>query len=129
MISSQDAATAGTIAVRVLIVEDDLATASSLSSVYNSGQTALRSTDSDRPDAALIDVHLPDLSGLVLTQKLREKLGPDVPIIVVSGDTSMETLNSLPYVGATYFLSKPTSGPVVLEKLSQCLGAPPRRAT
>jgi DNA-binding response OmpR family regulator len=137
--TSQDAPITGTIARRVLIVEDDLPTASSLSSilghagydtrVYSSGQTALRSTDSVRPDAALVDIHLPDLSGLVLTQKLREKLGPDVPIIVVSGDTSMETLNSLPYVGATYFLSKPTSGPIVLEKLSQCLGTTTRDET
>ena len=43
----------------------------------------------------MVDIHLPDLSGLVVTQKLRQQLGAAIPIIILSGDTSMETLNSL----------------------------------
>jgi DNA-binding response OmpR family regulator len=71
--------------------------------------------------AAILDIHLPDLHGLVLSSKLRELLGPTVPIIVVSGDTSMENLRSLPHVGATYFFPKPLNPAKLLERLRECL--------
>jgi DNA-binding response OmpR family regulator len=66
--------------------------------------------------AAVVDIHLPDLSGLVVSQKLREILGPDTPIIVLSGDTSM------PHVGATYFFSKPVNAGYLLERLRAWAG-------
>jgi DNA-binding response OmpR family regulator len=124
---------------RVLIVEDDPGTARSLSSIlrragylptvcYN-GTEALRSAGHLAPAAAMVDIHLPDLSGLVITQKLRAQLGPRVPIIVVSGDTSMETLNSLAHVGATYFLSKPTAPAVLLQMLNDCIVDASRKAS
>ena len=65
---------------------------------------------------AVVDIHLPDMNGLVVSQKFRERLGPHAPIIVLSGDTSMETLNSLPHVGATYFFSKPVNSGQLLER-------------
>ena len=123
---------------RVLIVEDDPGTAHSLASILNragyqttvcyNGTQALRSAGDVSPAAAMVDIHLPDLNGLVITQKLRAQLGPRVPIIIVSGDTSMETLNSLSHVGATYFLSKPTNASVLLQMLGDCIVDASRRA-
>lgn len=117
---------------QILIVEDDPSTARSVAkivegagyaaTVCHSGHAALRTAAHLAPSAAIVDIHLPDLSGLILTQKLRERLGPDVPILIVSGDTSMETLNSLSHVGASYFLSKPTSASVLLQMLGDCIG-------
>ena len=88
---------------------------------FTSGLAALRYAEGDRPAAALIDIHLPDISGLVLTRRLRERLGNDVPLIVLSGDTSMETLNSLPHVGATYFFPKPLQTYQLIERLKEWL--------
>src|SRR4051794_39926955 len=76
--------------------------------------------------AAILDIHLPDLHGLVLSSKLRELLGPAVPIIVVSGDTSMENLRSLPHVGATYFFPKPLNPTKLLERLRECVTTIPQ---
>jgi DNA-binding response OmpR family regulator len=67
--------------------------------------------------AAVIDVHLPDINGLVLARQLRDRFGPAIPIIVVSGDTSMETINSLSHIGATYFFSKPISAAQLVAQL------------
>ena len=86
---------------------------------FTSGLAALRYVDGDRPAAALIDIHLPDINGLILTQRLRERLGPDLPLIILSGDTSMETLNSLPHVGATYFFPKPLQTNQLLARLKE----------
>src|SRR4051812_28321289 len=71
------------------------------------------------PCAAVVDIHLPDISGLVLAQKLRSRFGPSTPIVVVSGDTSMETINSLSHVGATYFFPKPVSAAALVEQLKR----------
>jgi CheY-like chemotaxis protein len=87
----------------------------------HSGSDALAYAEAQPPAAAVVDIHLPDISGLIVAQKLRERLGPAMPIIVVSGDTSMETLNSLSHVGVTYFLSKPLSTSLLLQHLHQLL--------
>jgi DNA-binding response OmpR family regulator len=123
---------------RVLIIDDSEPTARALAALLRRASfdtdVALRGSDgierarSARArgaafDAAVVDIHLPDLSGLIVSQKLRELLGPETPIIVLSGDTSMPTLNSLPHVGATYFFSKPVNANQLLERLKQSHGA------
>lgn len=126
--SSSAAAGAGT---TILIVDDNANVTKALVGLVqragyaavgcHSGTDALNYVHTNRPAAAVVDVHLPDISGLVVAQKMRDLLGPEMPIIVVSGDTSMETLNSLSHVGATYFFSKPLSSASLLEHLKTLL--------
>ena len=116
-------------APRILIVDDSPATASALSAllrradfqtaVAHRGFEGIEQARAGSFAAAVVDIHLPDLSGLVVSQKLREILGPGTPIIVLSGDTSMTTLNSLPHVGATYFFSKPVNASLLLQRLRE----------
>jgi DNA-binding response OmpR family regulator len=120
----------------VLIVEDNRLIADAMArllrsdgyttTVWHNGTEALgwvQSLNGSKGSiaAAILDIHLPDLHGLVLSSKLRELLGPAVPIIVVSGDTSMENLRSLPHVGATYFFPKPLNPTNLLDRLRECL--------
>ncbi len=117
---------------RILIVEDDQTTARALqtllaaegfsTAVFHNAKDAIAHSVVFHIDAALVDVHLPDLNGLVLTQQLRERIGGAVPILVVSGDTSMETLNSLQHVGATHFFAKPTTPAKITARLRELLG-------
>lgn len=116
---------------KVLIVDDNEPTARALAkllatahynvAVCHRGADAVDYARSNPILAAVVDIHLPDLSGLVVTQKLRESLGTAVPIIILSGDTSMETLNSLPHVGATYFYSKPVNASQLIQRLQDSL--------
>jgi CheY-like chemotaxis protein len=118
-------------AFTVLIVDDNEPTARALAKVLGAArfQTAVSYRGGDAVEyaqhhpiaAAVVDIHLPDLSGLVVSQKLRQRLGPDIPIIILSGDTSMETLNSLPHVGATYFFSKPVNSSQLVQRLNEWL--------
>lgn len=114
----------------VLVVDDNVTVTNALSrilkqegyrtEVFNTGEDALHFVHHNPPAAAaVVDIHLPDLSGLVLSSKLRERFGPDRPIIVLSGDTSMENLRSLAHVGATYFISKPFKGEQLIERLRE----------
>lgn len=127
----------GTSLPRILLVDDSEPTAKALAALLDRAKyaTAVALRGSEGIDvaraetaagrafaAAVVDIHLPDLSGLVVSQKLREILGPRTPIIVLSGDTSMTTLNSLPHVGATYFFSKPVNAGQLLARLKQWTG-------
>jgi len=44
----------------------------------------LKQVECEMLAAAVIDIHLPDFSGLVLSAKLRQQYGPKLPIIVLS---------------------------------------------
>jgi DNA-binding response OmpR family regulator len=118
----------------ILIVDDSEITARALARVLSAAKfnTAVSYRGVDAVDyaihnpiaAAVVDIHLPDLSGLVVTQKLREHFGPVLPIIILSGDTSMETLNSLPHVGATYFFSKPVNSSQLVARMKDWVNSP-----
>ena len=115
----------------ILIVDDHETTARSLARLLSSagystdvahcGADALAKAAISPPSVAMIDIHLPDLNGLILSKKLRDQLGPNARLIVLSGDTSMETINSLQHVGATYFLSKPIHTAHLLEMVQRWL--------
>ncbi|HYO08707.1 MAG TPA: response regulator [Tepidisphaeraceae bacterium] len=117
-------------APRVLIVDDNRSVTRALSVLMNRagfdtvpclcGSDAIAYADREAaPAAAVVDIHLPDINGLILAQKLRDTFGPETPIIIVSGDTSMETIKSLPHVGATYFFPKPVNSSALVERLRE----------
>ena len=116
----------------ILVVDDNHMVTRALSSLIrdagyapfacHSGADALAFAHGDAiPGAAVVDIHLPDINGLVLSQKLRDRFGPDTPIVVVSGDTSMETIKSLPHVGATYFFPKPVNSNALMQRLRELI--------
>src|SRR5256885_17012143 len=116
----------------VLVVDDNQAVALAIAKIltlegwrvnvcYN-GVDALRQVECEMVAAAVVDIHLPDISGLVLSSKLRQRYGPKLPIIVLSGDTSMENIRSLSHVGATYFISKPFNSEHLVERLREFAG-------
>ena len=117
----------------VLVVDDNELVATAVSRLlrhegwrvaisYN-GLDALKQVECEMLAAAVIDIHLPDMSGLVLSSKLRQRYGPKLPIIVLSGDTSMENIRSLEHVGATYFISKPINSEHLVETLREFAAA------
>lgn len=116
----------------ILVVDDNRMVTKALSSLMrdggyrpvacHSGADALAFAHTEpAPAAAVVDIHLPDINGLILSQKLRERFGPGTPIVVVSGDTSMETIKSLPHVGATYFFPKPVNASLLMGRLKELI--------
>lgn len=119
----------------ILVVDDSLPTARALAellmregfevAVYTNGTDAMAYLNIGKPSAAVVDIHLPDISGLEITQHLRALHGPDIPIIVISGDSSMGNIASLSVVGATYFYSKPVKVSDLLLRIRELTGATP----
>jgi DNA-binding response OmpR family regulator len=117
---------------RVLIVDDNeptaralaalLATAHHKSAVFHRGHEALEYARHNPCLAAVVDIHLPDISGILLAQQLRTLSGADMPVVLLSGDTSMPTLSAVSEIGATHFFSKPVNASHLLERLCHWIG-------
>lgn len=59
-------------------------------------------------DVVLLDVHLPDASGIDICARLREQ-HPRMPVIVCTGEASPEEAAQLLRLGAHRYLQKPVS--------------------
>lgn len=103
----------------ILIVDDDVEVRELLDLLLSSegyrcitaedGPTALalHLAERDRPDLVLADFNLPNrINGLDLVQTIRERLGENVPAILLTGDISTETLRDVATMNCRY-LSKP----------------------
>jgi CheY-like chemotaxis protein len=79
-----------------------------------------------RPDVILMDVRMPGLDGVLLTQRLKsEPRLAAIPVILMTGDSRRETLASSIEAGAAAFLLKPYTRESLTVKLEKVLGPRP----
>ena len=67
---------------------------------------AVQSAEMDRPDAILLDIKLPDTSGITGLEQLR-KLLPTVPIIMLTANTDATLARDTLKRGAFDYITKP----------------------
>ena len=116
----------------VLVVEDDASAAKLITKALADGFTVrvaaeapalfelLRGTP---PAAILMDIHLPGMDGLALTQWL--KASPTfahIPVIMLTGEATRESIERSKAVGACDFIVKPFSRDALLAKLNRVIG-------
>jgi DNA-binding NtrC family response regulator len=102
--------------VRILYVEDDAASARLVKAIAEkegysidlvaTEKECLKAVADDPPDLLLIDLTLPDASGLDLLQKIREKQ-PAIPAIIVTASDSIQDVIGAMKRGAADYLTKP----------------------
>ncbi len=119
---------------RILIVDDNPVVARALGVlirqagfepvIFHSAEKVLENLGKEAPATAVIDIHLPGSSGLDLSHELRAAYGSNLPIIIVSGDTSMRTLNNVTNAGATHFFSKPVRASQLVQRIRELTGSP-----
>jgi two-component system, OmpR family, response regulator RegX3 len=103
--------------MRLLIVEDEPSYVEALevalvregfeTAAARNGRAALESFDADPPDLVLLDLMLPELSGLDVLRTIRES--SQVPVIVVSAKDAEADVVSALELGADDYLTKPFS--------------------
>ncbi|CAN5145625.1 response regulator transcription factor [soil metagenome] len=126
--------------IHVLIIEDEpgiaLALYTSLSkSSYKvdtakTGSSGLRKASLKRFDVVLLDLGLPDMSGLTVCRQLRSD-GITAPIIILTAESGIRSKVSLFDAGANDYLTKPFSVEELQARIRACLrGVPqePRQA-
>src|SRR5690606_14988106 len=67
---------------------------------------ALELYEHERPDLVLLDIGLPDVSGLRLLEVLRSR-DPDATVIMLTGQADVATAVEAMSLGAENFLTKP----------------------
>src|SRR4051812_48211242 len=76
--------------------------------VAKDAQTAVKMIAAEAPDVVMLDIWLEnsDMDGMALLKKL-VKSHPDMPVIMISGHSSIETAVSAIQLGAYDFIEKP----------------------
>ena len=116
--------------VRVLVVDDDFAVAAvhraylesmadfTVVAEAHSARQALRAADSLGPDLVLLDIRLPDMSGLEVLQRLRARpAGQDLDVIAITAAREVETVRAAMAGGVAHYLIKPFTLQVFRERL------------
>lgn len=114
--------------IKVLVVDDDFMVAKVHSGfvrqtpgfevvgVAHTGAQALIEARRLTPDLVLLDIHLPDISGLELLQQLREAV-PELDVLVISAAREVDTVRRALRGGIVHYLMKPFSGEDLRERL------------
>jgi twitching motility protein PilT len=104
---------------RILYAEDDATSVALVQTMLSregyevvavgTGQECLRAFRESPPDLCLLDLTLPDASGLEMLQQLRRER-PEIPVVIVTASNSVQDAVAATRLGATDYLSKPIDG-------------------
>jgi response regulator of citrate/malate metabolism len=114
--------------LRVLVVDDDFMVATihrkfvervdgfEVVGEARSGQEAMAAVAELAPDLVLLDIYLPDMSGLDVLRRLRSDAHP-VDVLVVTAARDMETVQESLRGGAVQYLIKPFTAEAMRDRL------------
>ena len=119
---------------RVLVADDDpfyreIAVASLVDAGYDvvsaaDGKEALELIASAAPDVAIVDVEMPEMSGLEVLSHVRSSSSHrHLPVLVITGNDDTESIQSAYEAGATSFLAKPLNWPLFVQHVNFVLKA------
>jgi DNA-binding NarL/FixJ family response regulator len=106
-----------TTAITVSIVEDDRGTRETLTAMLNesgrlrclsacaSGEEALRRIPAEKPDVALVDIHLPGMDGIMCVAGLKARL-PELRVLILTRHDDSDLIFSALRAGASGYLLK-----------------------
>ena len=86
------------------------------------GAEARRALDTEMPDVVLLDVMLPDVTGLDLLGEIKA-YSESLPVVMFSGAGSIDLAVEAIKEGAEHFVQKPTEGAVLEKILGSAAGA------
>lgn len=116
--------------LRVLVVDDDFMVARVhrkfvervpgfvVVAEARSGADALEAVREHRPDLVLLDIYLPDMTGLDVLRSLRAEADP-VDVLVVSAARDLETVQEAFRGGAVQYLIKPFTAEAMRDRLTE----------
>ena len=104
--------------ISVLVVDDEAVLAEMVSmalryegwnvATAGDGASALAAARSTRPDVVVLDIMLPDMSGLEVLRRLREQI-PDLPVLLLTAKDAVEDRIAGLSAGGDDYVTKPFS--------------------
>lgn len=117
-------------AIRTLIIDDDVAVAGihhgfllarggfDVVAMAHTGQQGIDLAAELAPDLVLLDIHLPDMSGLDVLQRLRAH-GQPVEVLVITASRELDTVRGAMAGGVLHYLVKPFSSQALNARLDE----------
>ncbi len=84
------------------------------------GDEALRRLDAERFDLVLTDLKMPDMDGLEVLKKIKEKW-PHIPVIIITGYGTISTAVQAIKLGAYEYIEKPFNPEDILSAVKRSL--------
>jgi two-component system nitrogen regulation response regulator NtrX len=116
---------------RVLIIDDEDAVRSSLKMIFEyegyevllaaNGPVGLKMAEQEAPDLVMLDIKMPQMDGLEVLKKLREREGAP-PVVILSGHGTVKTAVDAVKLGAFDFIEKPPESDRILIAVRNALG-------
>ena len=126
--------------IRVLVVDDDFMVAKvhcgfvelmpgfSIVGVAHTGEETLSAVERSRPDLVLLDIYLPDMSGLDVLRRLRDSDTP-TDVLVITAARDVATIRTALRGGVVHYLIKPFTFDVLRDRLERYAAAHRRLAS
>jgi DNA-binding NtrC family response regulator len=122
--------------MKILVVDDDAIVIKSCRRILEAegfevmtvpgADEALEKIKSSEFDLLLMDVKMPKHDGIFLMREIK-KNWPDIPIIVMSGYPTPETIADVLKLGATQFIPKPFRPDELVKAVRQVIQKMPRK--
>ena len=122
--------------LKILVVDDDAIVIKSCRRILEAegfevmtvpgADEALEKIKSSEFDLLLMDVKMPKHDGIFLMREIK-KNWPDIPIIVMSGYPTPETIADVLKLGATQFIPKPFRPDELVKAVRQVIQKMPRK--
>lgn len=84
--------------------------------MYDLGQPMLEAIDHDVPDAMLMDINLPDINGIALCQKVKQKY-PNIKVVALSIHNEKSVIMGMLQSGASAYVLKNAIGDDIIGAL------------
>ena len=88
--------------------------------MFASGDQFLEALGTCRPDCAVIDLHLPGLSGLEVQERIAEA-GIRLPTVIITGNDQLGVAERVLAAGASTYLSKPLDDKILLAAVAKAV--------
>ena len=116
----------------IAIIDDDEAVRTALrrllrcarhkAEAYGSGREFLDDLDQHTPDCLVLDMQMPEMSGLQVQQHL-SAIGAGVPVVMITGHDEAGAQEACLAAGASSYLRKPLDRSVLLEAIERAISS------
>ena len=120
------------VSARIAIIDDDKAVRTALrrllrcahhkAEAYGSGREFLKDLDQHTPDCLVLDVQMPEMSGLQIQQHL-SAIGASLPVVMITGHDETGAQEACLAAGASSYLRKPLDRSVLLEAIEHAISS------
>lgn len=86
------------------------------------GRSAIELVERERPDVAVVDISMPELSGIEVARQLRDR-HPELKVLVLSMHDETEYVMRAVHAGAAGYLLKDDAGPALLRQAVRAVHA------